>query len=80
MLSFVSSTVQSKYTQPLQRRRANVKRQLNLWPVQKPPQGPDIWEDLDHQERSTLIAVLARLISKMVYPDNLKETQEKKYE
>ncbi|MHC4433227.1 MAG: hypothetical protein ACYTBS_15400 [Planctomycetota bacterium] len=55
-----------------------MQRQLDLWlSLQKPPQWQDIWEGLDHQQRTTLIAALARLISKVVYPGDLNENQEK---
>jgi hypothetical protein len=54
-----------------------MQHQLELWPdLQKPPQALDILEGLDQQERRTLIAALARLISKAVYPETLTNTQE----
>ena len=55
-----------------------MQQQLELWSdPQKPPQTLDIWEGLDQQERKTLIEALARLISKAVYPENPRSTQEK---
>ena len=55
-----------------------MQQQLELWPdTQKLPQALDIWEGLDQQERKALIEALARLISKAVYPENPKSTQEK---
>ena len=54
-------------------------RQLNLWlNPHKAPQAPDIWQNLDQQQQARLIAALARLISKAVYPENLNQTQEEK--
>jgi hypothetical protein len=68
-------------TQTLQRRRTNVHRQLDLWPdPQKAPQALDIWQNLDQQQQARLIAALARLISKAVYPENINQTQEEKHD
>jgi hypothetical protein len=68
-------------TQTLQRRRANVHRQLNLWPnPHKAPQAPDIWQSLDQQQQARLIAALARLIRKAVYPQHLNQTQEQNHD
>jgi len=81
MLSFVNSILQRKYAQALQRRKANVQKQLEFWPApQRPPQRTEIWEGLDQQQRGALIAALARVISKVVHPENLSETQEDKHE
>ncbi len=56
-------------------------RQLNLWPhPHKAPQTPDIWQNLDQQQQARLIAALAKLIRKAVYPENLNQTQEKKHD
>ena len=58
-----------------------MQQQLDLWiNPQKTLQALDIWEGLDQQERRTVIAALARLISKAVYPENPNNTQEKKDE
>jgi hypothetical protein len=68
-------------TQTLQRRRIIVHRQLDLWThPPKAPQAPDIWQNLDQQEQAMLIAALARLIAKAVYPENLSQTREKKHD
>jgi hypothetical protein len=58
-----------------------VQQQLDLWPdPQKMPPALDIWEGLDQQERRKVIEALARLIGKVVYPETLNNTQEKKDE
>ena len=55
-----------------------MQQQLEIWPdPHKPHQALDIWEVLDQQDRRTLIEALARLISKVVYPEHPKSTQEK---
>jgi hypothetical protein len=42
-----------------------VPRQLALWPeAEGPPQPRDIWEDLDPERKTIVIAILARLIRK----------------
>jgi hypothetical protein len=65
----------------LERRIANVHRQLQLWPAdQESTQWIEIWESLDHQQQTTVIIALARLIVKVIYPNDLNETREKKYE
>ena len=73
--------LQSTYPQSLQRRRENVPHQLALWPqaLQK-AQEPDIWEGLEQERQTIVIATLARLISKAVCPENLPETQEQNHE
>lgn len=56
-------------------------RQLDLWPdPHKAPQALDIWQNLDQQQQARLIAALARLISKAVYPQNLNQTQEQNHD
>jgi hypothetical protein len=58
-----------------------VHRQLDLWPhQQKEPQAADIWQNLDQHEQAMLIAALARLITKAVYPENLNQSGEKKHD
>jgi len=55
-----------------------VYRQTVLWPgPHKTSQTPDIWQNLNPQEQKKLIAALAELISKAVYPEILNQTQEK---
>ena len=40
-------------------------RQLALWPeAEEPPQPQDIWEDLDPERKTIVIAILDRLIRK----------------
>ena len=74
MLSSAAWTLQSMSTLKLQTRRANVYRQIDLWPdPHKTPQTPDIWQNLNQQEQTRLIAALARLINKAVY--RLREPQ-----
>jgi hypothetical protein len=73
--------IHSKQPQALQKRRANVQRQLEFWHApHRPSQKMDIWEGLGHQERANIITALARLISKVVHPEDLEETQENKHE
>jgi hypothetical protein len=55
---------------PLQRRRENVQRQLSLWPEEK---RLNLWEGLDPETQKKVIALLSRLIEKMVRPHD--ETQ-----
>ncbi len=58
-----------------------MKRQLDLWPEpEKPTHGLNIWESIDYQAQRTVIEALARLISKVVYPETLNDTKEKKDE
>jgi hypothetical protein len=66
-------------TQSLQRRRANVHRQLALWPQEK-SQQPDIWQDLVPDSKKALIVALARLIAKAACPPNVTQTQEGSHE
>lgn len=80
-LSSTGLILQSTYPQSLQRRRENVARQLALWPeALQEAQEPDIWEGLEQETRTSVIATLARLISKAVCPENLPETQEQSHE
>lgn len=56
-------------------------RQTDLWPdPHKTPQTPDIWRNLNQQEQTRLIAALAELISKAVYPEILNQTQEESHD
>ena len=58
-----------------------MQRQLAFWLApQNTSQPPLIWDNLNPQNRATLITSLARLISKMVQSKNLSETQEDKHE
>ena len=58
-----------------------MQQQLDFWSnPQKTHQALDIWKGLDQQEQTTVIAALARLIRKAVYPETLNNTQEKKDE
>ena len=58
-----------------------MQQQLDLWTdPQETLQSLHIWEALDQQERRTVIAALARLISKAVCSETLNNTQEKKDE
>ena len=55
--------------------------QLEFWPTARNiSQKPAIWEDLDPEHKRALIIALARLISKMVQPENLSAAQEEKHE
>jgi len=54
-----------------------VQRQLALWPeAERPPQELTLWEKLDPNTQTMIIAILSRLISKAVYP----KTQEGNHE
>lgn len=56
-------------------------QQLALWPeALQEAQEPDIWEGLEQERQTIVIATLARLISKALCPDNLPETQEQSHE
>lgn len=58
-----------------------MQQQLALWSeAGKPPQELDIWENLDPEIQTTLIATLSRLISKAVCAKNLRKTQEMNHE
>jgi len=55
-----------------------VQRQLPLWPeTQRPPQEPNIWEDLDPELQAMVIAILSRLIRKALYPKTQEEPHER---
>lgn len=58
-----------------------MQQQLDLWPTaQKKPcqQGP--WKSLSREERAESIAILARLIAKVICPTLIKETPENRHE
>jgi len=57
-----------------------VKRQLDFWPTVHSPLQPQIWEGLTPEEQAMVIAALARLISKAVYPIDGSEIQETNHE
>jgi hypothetical protein len=77
-LSSAGSILQSKHPPSRQRRRKNVQRQLPLWPeTQRPPQEPNIWEDLDPELQAMVIAILSRLIRKALYPKTQEEPHER---
>ena len=58
-----------------------MKPQLDLWLVMhKPPMHPQIWETTSPEVRATLIVSLARLIRKMIRPENLDKSQENSHE
>jgi hypothetical protein len=80
-LSSTGLILQSTYPQSLQRRRENVAQQLALWPdALQEAQEPDIWEGLEQEQQTIVIAALARLISKAVCPENLPGTEEQSHE
>ena len=54
-----------------------MQRQLALWPeAERPPQELTLWEELDPNTQTMIIAILSRLISKAVSP----KTQEDHHE
>ena len=80
-LCCASSILQSNDPQSLQRRTKSVAYQLALWSgTLQETRELSIWEDLDPERRTILIAILARLICKTVCPENLPETEERKDE
>ena len=77
-LSSVSSILQIKQPQSIPRRREDVPRQLTLWPeAEKPPQPQDIWEDLDSERKTIVIAILARLIRRAARPETKEDPHER---
>jgi hypothetical protein len=80
-LCSASSILQSNYPSSLQRRTKSVAHQLALWSgTLQETRELNVWEDLDPERRTILIAILARLICKTVCPENLPETEEQKDE
>jgi hypothetical protein len=58
-----------------------MKRQLDLWPVEREPLGRiPIWESVTPQERRTVISTLARLIIQAVHPQKVNKIQENSHE
>ena len=52
--------------------------QLHLWAeVERPPQGLNLWEDLDPNTQRMIIAILFRLTSKAVYPKTQEDNHER---
>lgn len=52
--------------------------QLEFWTTEQPP--PPVataWKDLDAEQRTALITVLARMIANAVYPQRTHENEEK---
>jgi hypothetical protein len=55
-----------------------VQRQLALWPeAERPPQELTLWEKLDPNTQTMIIAILSRLISKAVYPKTQEDNNER---
>ena len=53
-------------------------RQLPLWSeAERPPQKLTVWEELDPNTQRMIIAMLARLISKAVYPKTQEDNHER---
>jgi len=54
-----------------------VHQQLELWPLRphRVPTSP-VWARLDDEERSTLVAALARVMIKAAYPNQRAESGE----
>ncbi len=51
-------------------------KQRNLWPTQKEPsQTQEIWQTLDHEQRSQIVMTLAQLIRKIVCPEKSKHSK-----
>ena len=56
-------------------------RQLEFWPTLESTQArPQVWEKLSAEQQANLIAALARLIRKAIYPEQNHEIQEKPHE
>jgi len=66
-------------TQSLQRRRANVLRQLALW-SQENPRQLDIWQNLDPDSKKAFIVALARVIAKAACPPDVSQIKEVSHE
>jgi hypothetical protein len=53
-----------------------VKQQMDFWIVTKPKRAePEVWERVTPEERTMVIAVLARLISKAALQENVTTIQ-----
>ena len=53
-------------------------RQLALWPeAERPPQELTLWEELNPDTQRMIIAILAKLISKAVYPKTQEDNHER---
>ena len=51
--------------------------QLEFWITEEPhPPVASLWEDCDAEQRAALITMLARMISKAVYPPLTQDDQE----
>jgi hypothetical protein len=60
-----------------------VKQQMDFWAVTTMPNRlvwPEVWERVTPEEQAMVIAALARLISKAVLQEHIKEIQEKSHE
>jgi hypothetical protein len=78
MLFSAGSIVSSRPTNRRHKRRANVLQQLEFWITEEPcPPASSRWEELDMEQRAALIALLARVISKVVHPQQTDEHKEK---
>lgn len=58
-----------------------MQHQLDFWPATHPApyaQGP--WESLSIEEQAERIALLARVIVKVIHPPAIDETQENRHE
>jgi hypothetical protein len=69
MLCFAGSVVPSRSTHPRPARRADVPHPLEFWITEQPtPPGALPWKDLNAEERTAVIALLVRMITKAAHP------------
>ena len=55
--------------------------QLQLWPGdQERTEMVKIWQDLDQEDRATIVAALARLMVRLICSNSPGETEEEKHE
>jgi hypothetical protein len=66
-------------TKSLQRRRANVQRQLALWSQENPRQY-NLWQDFDPDSKKAFIVALARVIAKAACPPSVSQIKEGSHE
>ena len=77
MLCSAGPIVADLWTNPCSERRANVPHQLEFWAAeQNPPPTGLIWMDLDAEERTAAIGLLARMITRAVHPQRVPEIEE----
>ena len=52
--------------------------QLELfYTTSEPPKKPQIWESLSQEQRETVVAILARLMKETIYPEPMRDNNER---